>query len=155
MSIAEATVQRHRRLGQGRINPQRRHAQRRLKQIIIALGLRLGLDPVLPPDIHPMPPHQHSIGLWVLLNGFAQAPCSTMPLKRSSSCSAVHECVGSSLLTLELSCSHDSQVRMPAHEGAKIGIMNSRSQAMATTTSSPVNSHSLAVFSMMGTMQLP
>ena len=71
MPVGQAIVQGRGRLRQGCIDPQRLHAQRCLKQVVVALRLRLGLDPVLSPDVHPVPPHQHSVGLWVLLNGFA------------------------------------------------------------------------------------
>lgn len=48
------------------------HLERELEEVVVALGLRLGGHPRGPPDVDPMPTHQHRRGLGVLADGLPQ-----------------------------------------------------------------------------------
>ena len=56
MAIRKAGLQWRRGLWQGGIDAERPHAQRCLKEVVVALCLCLGLDPVLAPHIQTVPP---------------------------------------------------------------------------------------------------
>mmetsp|Transcript_28725 Transcript_28725/g.73055 ORF Transcript_28725/g.73055 Transcript_28725/m.73055 type:complete len:565 (+) Transcript_28725:210-1904(+) len=57
------------------------HLHRRLEQVVVALGLRLGVDPVLAPHVHAVAAHQHRVGARVVGDGLAQ-PVGELALAR-------------------------------------------------------------------------
>ena len=76
-----AVLQGPRRRGHACIHAKGAHAHRSLKQVVIAFRLRLGLYPVLAPHIHAMSPHQHRIGLRVILYCLPKPSCAVEALR--------------------------------------------------------------------------
>lgn len=110
--------------------------------------LRLGLDPVAPPDVHAVPPHQHRVALRIPAQDVGQHNRSPSALPGGTD-SGPGRSAGQGV---------QAQSSRPGYSVAMVVIVVNTALSMTyramASRSRSVSSHSRAVFSMMGTTQL-